>query len=116
MLLKVFLAGWVLSLLARVVIFREGGEIGAYACTVLFVISTLGLIVISISRLLDRRQGETLPFALLLGAILAFIYRIVVTEGPTAPIASWLFFACVVALLIIYVRRKFDYPPSQHRA
>jgi len=109
MLLRVLLASWVLALASRVILFRDGGEIGAYACTVVFGIATLGLVLLSASRLLGRRQGETLPFALILAAMLAFVYRIVVTNGPTAPIASWVFVACVVALLIVYGRRKWSH-------
>jgi hypothetical protein len=108
MLLRILLAGWVLALACRVIIFRDGGEIGAYACTVVFAITTLGLVLLSASRLLARQQGETLPFALILAAVLAFIYRIIVTNGPTAPIASWIFAVCVVALLIVYGRRKWS--------
>jgi type IV secretory pathway VirB2 component (pilin) len=104
-LLAILLVAWVLPLIFRVVLFREGGEIGAYACTIVFAIASIGLAILSIVKLIDHRPGETLPFALILVAMLSFAYRAFV-DGPTASIASLIFYACVMGLMIIFGRRK----------
>lgn len=104
--LRTLLAGWLLALVARVALFREGGEIGAYACSVVFWACTLGLVILSMSKILNRQKGETLPFVLILTAVLAFIYPILVSRGPTTSIASWVFIVCVVGLLVTYSRRR----------
>jgi type IV secretory pathway VirB2 component (pilin) len=104
-LLTILLAAWVLALVCRVALFREGGEVGAYACTIVFAAASVGLAILSIVKLITRQSGETLPFALILIAILAFAYRAFV-DGPTASIASLIFYACIIGLLVILGRGK----------
>lgn len=104
MLQPALLAGWILAVVFRVVFFREGGELGAYACSAVFAAATVGLIILSAVRLTERRQGETLQAALILGAMLALIFRFLV-DGPAASIGAWVFFLCTVGLVVAYLRR-----------
>lgn len=97
------LTAWILAVIFRVVFFREGGEFGAYACTAIFAGATVGLIILSAVRLTERRQGETLQAALILGAMLALIFRFLV-EGPAASIGAWVFFLCAISLIVVYLR------------
>lgn len=108
MALRILIFIWLASLLARVFLFGEGGEAGAYASVILFWIATAALAGLSIWRLANRRDGDLLPFSLLLTALAAFVYRIVITDGVATPLSSWLFLACVIGLLMVYVKRKIN--------
>lgn len=103
---KLLIIGWLTSLLARVFLFGGGGEVGAYVSVVIFWVITATLVGLTVWRLARKSEGNTLPLALLLTALALFVYRIFVTDGVTATISAMLFLACVVSLLLVYVRRK----------
>lgn len=106
---QILLIGWILAIVCRVVFFREGGEFGAYACTVVFAITTVGLILLSAIRLTERRQGETLSSALILGAMFALVFRFLADDGWMASVALRFFLACAIGLIFVYGRKLLSY-------
>lgn len=116
LLLCVLFIGWALALALRVAVFREGGEVGAYACTGLFAVTTLGLLYISAKHLIFHRPDPSRQYLLALGAVLTFLYRVVVPDGPLAVTASLVFAICTVSLLFVWVRGGWNHrgqrPPT----
>jgi hypothetical protein len=104
MVLRSLLVCWVLALACRIFIFKEGGTLGAYVTVISFWAITFSLVILSIRELMIRKRAEPFRFALVLTMMVTFIYRAVVTEGPTAAVASMLFYGCILALLFVYAR------------
>lgn len=103
MALRILLAAWLATLACRVLVFGDGGTVGAYITVGLFWAVTAVLLALSVRQLILRGERQ-LEHGLVLGAVLAFLYRMIVDEGPTAPASALLFFVCLVALAVVYVR------------
>jgi chromate transport protein ChrA len=106
--LWVLSASWALALVARVALFREGDTVGAYACTVIFAIATAGLVGIAVWRLVADPRGERLKYGLILGALLAFVSRTLMEDGPAASAAVMVFLLCALGLLFVLIRDAWD--------
>lgn len=104
MLLRILLAGWIGTLACRVLVFGDGGTLGAYVVVGLFWLSTLALVGLAALRLATRRTKHQLEYALGLGALLAFVFRVFVTDGPAASLSALLFVACLIALAVVCIR------------
>lgn len=93
---------WLASLAGRVLIFNEGGTVGAYATVLVFWGSTLGLLLyVGWQYLAGNQSGWTRP---VLGAVVLAAFLVRVVDGPAASIASVVFFGGLLALVILYAR------------
>lgn len=110
---RLLIIGWLTSILARVFLFGGGGEVGAYVSVAVFWVTTAALIGLSAWRLVNKREKHALPYLLVLIALVAFSYRLVVTDGSTASVSAMLFLACVVGLVVVYVKRKLSRSNAQ---
>lgn len=95
----ILLMVWILALASRVLIFGEGGTVGAYVSVGIFWVVTFALIAISTQRLIRRSSSQAVLFALLLIAMLSVVYRAVITSGLTAEISVAVFLLSLLSLI-----------------
>lgn len=101
--IRVLLASWVLLLASRILLFGEGGTVGAYTSVSLFWLVAAVLITALIWCLFQDGRRNMVEPVLVLAVLVLFCYRGLVTEGPTASVSALLLIAGVGVLMATYL-------------
>jgi hypothetical protein len=94
---------WVVLITARVVIFNEGGSLGAYVVVVAFSLMSAVLAIQSVVLLISG-EGRWEQRVILI-ALAAFFFPQISGQGLAARICFVTFLVAVLSLIVIYLRR-----------